>query len=299
MKPKKILIAEDDPFSRGAMEKILQSYNYETFSCALAEEAITRLKQESFNILITDLHMPGMDGFELIRNARMIQPGLLIIMITGFPAEEVKCKAKQEKLDGFFSKPINWDELHTLLDTLSGSERVQNSGKGIGLYRPERILLAIILFILIIFGVQPSQAQRTIPWESNPSLKREGRGAFWQSPSIGLTETQGKELETLQQAFIAEAMPLRRELMSLRFELRHLIRDQNVPSKTLLERQRKISELQGKLEGLSLSYQIKARSIFTKEQLEQLPQDCSLGMEAGFGMWMGIGTGKGPTKLIR
>jgi two-component system response regulator HydG len=134
MKRIKILIVEDDVFSRGAMEKILESYDYETSSCATAEEAITRLKQESFNILITDLHMPGMDGFELIRNAKMIQPGLLIIMITGFPAEEVKCKAQQKKLDGFFSKPINWDELHTLLDTLSGSERVQNSGKGIGLY---------------------------------------------------------------------------------------------------------------------------------------------------------------------
>jgi Spy/CpxP family protein refolding chaperone len=159
--------------------------------------------------------------------------------------------------------------------------------------------ILIVTLLLTAFSVQPLEAQRTFPLQNKASLKTEGHGAFWQSPSIGLTETQGKELETLQQAFIAEAMPLRRELMSLRFELRHLIRDRNVPSKTLLERQRKISELQGKLESLSLSYQIKARSIFTKEQLEQLPQDCSLGMEAGFGMWMGIGTGKGPTKLIR
>jgi len=130
-----------------------------------------------------------------------------------------------------------------------------------------------------------------------PSLKKESRGAFWQSPSIGLTEAQGKELENLQQAFIAEAMPLRSELISLRFELRHLIRDQNVPSKTLLERQRKISELQGKLESLSLSYQIKARSIFTKEQLEQFPQDCSLGIEPGFGM--GISESRGLRKGLR
>ena len=69
------------------------------------------------------------------------------------------------------------------------------------------------------------------------------------------------------------------------------------PSNALLERQRKISELQGKLESLSLSYQIKARSIFTKEQLEQLPQDCSLGMEAEFGM--GISVGRGARKGLR
>ena len=161
-----------------------------------------------------------------------------------------------------------------------------------------RKILTVTL-LLGIFSVQPLEAQRTIPWQNKPSLKTEGRGAFWQSPSLGITEAQIRELESLRQAFIAEATPLRSELMPLRFELRHLIRDPNVPSKILLERQRKISELQGKLEGLSLSYQIKARSIFTKEQLEQLPEDCFLRMETGFGMGMGIGTGKGPTKRFR
>src|SRR4030043_80300 len=152
----------------------------------------------------------------------------------------------------------------------------------------------LIVFLLITaFSVQPLEAQRTFPSQNMPSLKKESRGAFWQSSSLGLTEAQGKELGSLQQVFIAEAMPLRGELMSLRFELRHFIRDQNVLLKTLLEHQKKISEIHGKLESLSLSYQIKARSIFTKEQLAQLPHDCSLGIEAGFGMGMGMGTREG------
>ncbi len=45
--------------------------------------------------------MPGMDGFELIRNARMIQPRLLTIMITGFPAEEVKMQGQARKIGWF------------------------------------------------------------------------------------------------------------------------------------------------------------------------------------------------------
>jgi CheY-like chemotaxis protein len=246
MKNRKILIVEDDAFSRGAMEKLLQSYNYETFSCALAKEAIARLKQESFDILITDLQMQGMDGFELIRNARMIQPGLLTIMITGFPAETVKCKAKQEKLDGFFSKPISWNELHTLLDTLSGSERVQNGRKGIGLYRPERILLAIILFILIIFGVQLSKAQPPLYPQNEPMLRPDSHGSCWESSYLVLSEEQTRALESLQRDYRAKAVPLRRELMSLRFELFHLIRDSNVQSNILLDRQKRISELRAK-----------------------------------------------------
>jgi len=297
MKNRKILIAEDDACSRGAMEKLLQSYNYETCSCALAEEAIARLKQESFNILITDLHMPGMDGFELIRSARMIQPGLLTIMTTGFSTEEVKHKAKEDKLNGFFSKPVDWDELHTLLDTLTGSETVQNAREGVGLYRPERIFLAILLFISIIFGVQPSKAQPPFHLQNRPTLRMDGPEVCWQSSGIALNETQTKALEGLRRDYAAEAMPLRRELFSLRLELRYLIRDSNVQSKTLVDRQKRISELQARLDHLSLSYQIKVRSILTKEQLEQLPQDCSLELEAGFGM--GTGIGRGPRRGLR
>lgn len=305
MKRIKILIVEDNVFSKGAMEKILESYDYETCSCCNGEEGLVMLKRQSFDVLITDLHMPGMDGFELIRRARSYHPGLLTVLITGFPTEEIKNKVEEEKVDGFFPKPIDWNELFTFLDTVSRSKKFQNryihrnTEKERAESLSRKIAFILILFLFAILSAQPSEAQRTISWQSNPSFKKESGGTFWQSPSFGLTEAQGKELERLQQAFIAETMPLRRELMSLRFELRHLIRDQNIPSKTLLERQRKISELQGKLENLSLSYQIKARSIFTKEQLEQLPQDCSLGMETGFGMWMGIGTGKGSTKLIR
>jgi len=165
------------------------------------------------------------------------------------------------------------------------------------LYLPERIVFVIIFFILIIFGVQPSKAQPPFYPHNKPMLRSDGQDAYWKSSDLGLTETQKKTLENLQQAYASEAFPLRMELMSLRFELRHLIRDPNVPSMTLLERQRKISELQGKLESLSLSYQIKGRSILTKEQSEQLPQDCSLGMGTGYEMQ--IGSGRGPRKGLQ
>jgi Spy/CpxP family protein refolding chaperone len=182
-------------------------------------------------------------------------------------------------------------ELHTLLDTLSGSEWIQNVRKRKGLYGPEGILLAIILFILIIFGVQPSKAQPPFYPQNRPMLRSDSQGACWQSSDLGLTEEQTKALEALQYGYLAEASPLRRELIPLRFELRHLIRDPNVQSKILLDRQKRISELQVKLDNLSFSFQMKARSIFTKEQLERLPEDCTLGMGPGFGMDTGTRRG--------
>jgi len=159
------------------------------------------------------------------------------------------------------------------------------------LYLPEKIILAIILFILITFGVQLSKAQPPFYPHNKPMLRSDGQDAYWKSSDLGLTETQKKALENLQQAYALEAFPLRMELMSLRFELRYLLRSPNAQPEVLLDRQKKISEVQIKLDSLSFSYQMKARSVFTKEQLERLPEDCLPGMDKGYEMFMGIGRG--------
>jgi CheY-like chemotaxis protein len=94
MKSIKILIVEDDVFSRGAMQKILESYDYETSSCATVEEAVIKLRGESFGILITDLQMGGMDGLELIKEARRVYPQIPSILVTGLASNEIRLKAK-------------------------------------------------------------------------------------------------------------------------------------------------------------------------------------------------------------
>lgn len=94
MKAKKILIVDDDVFTIGAMQKILQSWNYEVSSCNRGEQVLDWLRQEFFHILITDFRMPEMDGFELIRRAKIIQPGIQAILVTGCPIEVKKSSEK-------------------------------------------------------------------------------------------------------------------------------------------------------------------------------------------------------------
>ena len=125
----------------------------------------------------------------------------------------------------------------------------------------------------------------------------DGQEPCWNSSDLALSEAQMKALATLQNGYAAAAVPLWRELMPLKLELRYLVRDPNIQSNILLDRQKKISELQARLDNLSLSYQIKARSILTKEQLEQLPQDCSMGM--GLGSDIGVGIGRGSRRRFR
>jgi len=118
MGAKRILIIEDDAFCREATEHLLQSLGYETHSCSCGKEAVARLAEEVFDILITDFHMPGMDGLELIEKGRNITPMLATILVTGVPMEDLAGRLKKLKVNGFLSKPLDWDELFDLLESL-------------------------------------------------------------------------------------------------------------------------------------------------------------------------------------
>ncbi len=140
------------------------------------------------------------------------------------------------------------------------------------------IFVALVLFLLTLFVIRISRCQEPFPKLKNPISRIGGQESCFQFPNLALTEEQMKALEVLQHHYTAAGMSLRRELLPLRFELRHLIRDPNTPSRVLLDRQKKILELQMKLDSLLFSYQMKTRSIFTKEQIEQLPEDCLPGL---------------------
>ena len=142
--------------------------------------------------------------------------------------------------------------------------------------------MVTILIALILINIKASEAQRPFPPNTKPNSSMNSQGACWESSSFALTEAQKKALETLRHAYMAEATPIRTGLFGLKIELRHLLSDPNVQPQILFDQQRKISALQAKLEELSLSYQIKARLVFTKEQLERLPQGWVFEMGLGY-----------------
>jgi len=143
------------------------------------------------------------------------------------------------------------------------------------------IFIAIILYLLAPFIIQISAAQESFPKMGRPNLRMESREPCLESYLPSLTEGQKKALESLHRTYMTEAMPIRTELLALRIGLRYLFSNPNVQPQLLFDQQRKISALQAKLEELSLSYLVKARSVFTKEQLERLPQGWA--SEMGFG----------------
>jgi DNA-binding NtrC family response regulator len=80
-----ILLIDDDPDILEACGIVLEAQNFHVLSCRSGEEALQtfRIHQEEINTVITDYHMPNMDGLELIQSIRMQQPKIHTILISG------------------------------------------------------------------------------------------------------------------------------------------------------------------------------------------------------------------------
>lgn len=88
-----ILVVDDDAVFRAALCRYLESEGYVTTSVADAESGIERLEEKAFDLVLTDLKMPGVDGIEFIGRIRKVDPGAVCIVITGFGSPEHSVEA--------------------------------------------------------------------------------------------------------------------------------------------------------------------------------------------------------------
>ncbi len=159
--------------------------------------------------------------------------------------------------------------------------------------------LGFIIGFILLSGLmgRAAEAQPSKVPAGGPFLPVQPKGACRMDPSITFTEEQAEKLAHLQRAYLEEAKRLWSELRDLRIELRFAVSDPRVQPQALLDKQRKLSALQARLENLLFSYRVKARAIFSKEQLERMPPECPLKMGTGYGV--GKGPGKGPLRAVR
>ncbi len=106
----RILLAEDDDSLRGFLARALERAGYDVTACADGEEAAAVLEQE-WDLLLTDIVMPGMDGIEVARIAASLHPGLRIMFITGFAAVALSASGRAPAGAKVLSKPIHLREI--------------------------------------------------------------------------------------------------------------------------------------------------------------------------------------------
>ena len=108
---KKILLAEDDNDMRRFLAKALENAGFEVSSYDNGLSAYKRLREEPFEMLLTDIVMPEMDGIELARRAAELDPDIKIMFITGFAAVALNANSTAPKHAKVLSKPVHLRDL--------------------------------------------------------------------------------------------------------------------------------------------------------------------------------------------
>jgi len=123
---RRILIIEDDDEMRSLLKDFFEEEGYESASVSNGSEAIHKLVRESFDLIITDVRMPGLTGLDILPGIKKLQPQAPIIVITAFGSEEVSRRALERGATVYLEKPIHFHQLRTLVH-----EMISSKGKAI------------------------------------------------------------------------------------------------------------------------------------------------------------------------
>ncbi|MCX7982173.1 MAG: sigma-54 dependent transcriptional regulator [Syntrophales bacterium] len=105
----RILLVDDDPSTRTYIKEVLEEKEYEVTAVKNGMEAIEALGDGDFDLIITDLMMPGMDGFELIRHIRALGREVVVIIMTAYGSTDRAVEAMHLGAFDFISKPVKPD----------------------------------------------------------------------------------------------------------------------------------------------------------------------------------------------
>ena len=170
----KILIADDEEAARISLGQILTEDGYEVTLAGDGEEALRLVAQESPDVLLTDLRMPGMDGHELLTRVRRTYPEVAVVIMTAHGTIRSAVQALREGVEDYLTKPIDVDEMEHLLDQILRRRRLLAEAQVLrerldDKYRYENIIgrsPGMLDVFALIEKVAPTQASILITGES-------------------------------------------------------------------------------------------------------------------------------------
>jgi len=104
---RKVLVVDDDAVVHKSFDRVLRGKGYAVITADSGEEALEKLDQENYDLVFTDIKMPGMSGLEVVEEVKRNQPWLPVVVITGYGSEENEARADAAGVSGFLRKPLS------------------------------------------------------------------------------------------------------------------------------------------------------------------------------------------------
>jgi len=126
-----ILIVDDQINTCKSLQAILKKSGYRSEYTLSAEEALGRVRGGAFDIVISDVRMPGMDGIQLLDELKKIQPHLVVIMVTGFATIKSAVEAIQKGAYDYLPKPFTPDEVRVIIQRAAEKIRLESENEAL------------------------------------------------------------------------------------------------------------------------------------------------------------------------
>jgi DNA-binding NtrC family response regulator len=115
MSDMRILVVDDNKDFADVLCDILKSNQYIADSCYGGKHAIELVTASKFDIVFLDISMPEMNGVEALKEIKKVRPDSMVVMMTGFPMDELAHKAIEEKAADIIYKPFEIDKILNLI----------------------------------------------------------------------------------------------------------------------------------------------------------------------------------------
>jgi two-component system response regulator AtoC len=119
----KILLIDDDEVSIKSLASFLEMASHCCRAFTVPEQAIEEYRRNAYDVVITDMIMPGANGLEALRQVRAINPGAKVIIVTGHLDAEILITALNNRAYAFLSKPLKIEDLMAALDSIEQENR--------------------------------------------------------------------------------------------------------------------------------------------------------------------------------
>ncbi|MGB5107045.1 MAG: sigma-54 dependent transcriptional regulator [Candidatus Zixiibacteriota bacterium] len=125
----KILLADDDSALRRVLEFKLKKHGYDVVAVCDGEEALTRVKDNSYDLLLADIRMPKLTGIELLEKVRSVEPSLKVILMTAYATVPQAVEAVKLGAFDYLTKPFEDDQLLLTIEKALKFKRLEDENR--------------------------------------------------------------------------------------------------------------------------------------------------------------------------